>query len=219
MMFPQENLIIVQAWSTNQSQLDQRYSRGTFCWSSCLSSWTYGTSCQTLYCSQLLMTHWWRLTPLGQYSAKSSYEGFFHGSIQFQSCEHILKPWVQGKWRFIVWFVVHKCWTADQLAWWGLPHLELSPMWWGWGDRIDHLLTVYLHSCPVFFSWASSSLTFNRGSVLDDWWSRVNGVVTGPAAWYFKDSIPSSFLVHGPFRRTGTILSSMVITQIWLMPW
>ena len=37
--------------------------------------------------------HVWRLSPLGQYTAKSAYDTLFHGAISFEPCERIWKSW------------------------------------------------------------------------------------------------------------------------------
>ena len=68
--------------------------------------------------------HIWRLSPTGQYSAKSAYEHIFQGSTLFRPWERIWKTWPPGKCKFL-WLVEHdRCWTADRLAHRGLPCSE-----------------------------------------------------------------------------------------------
>lgn len=51
--------------------------------------------------------HIWRLSNSGQYSAKSTYEGFFLGSMLFRPYERIWKTWAPPKCRFFLWLVAH----------------------------------------------------------------------------------------------------------------
>lgn len=87
-------------------------------------------------------THCWRLSASRQYSAKSAYENFFQGSVQFQRWERIWKPWVPGKCHLLLWLVVHKrCWTMYQLALQSLPHPVCCPHCDQVDGTSDHQLT------------------------------------------------------------------------------
>jgi len=60
--------------------------------------------------------HHWCLSCSGIYLAKSSYEEFFQGSIQFWPCDRIWNTRAPSRCHFFMWIVTHKCcWTADQL--------------------------------------------------------------------------------------------------------
>lgn len=97
--------------------------------------------------------HRWRFSSSGQYSAKSAYEIFFQGSVQFQSWERIWKSWAPGKCRFFLWLVVHKrCWTADRLARRNLPHPTHCPHCDQDAETIDHLLTTCVFARQFWFS-------------------------------------------------------------------
>jgi hypothetical protein len=62
-------------------------------------------------------THFWRLSPTCQYSAKSAYEALFLRATNFSPWDRIWKTWAPPKCRFFMWLVAHKrCWTADRLA-------------------------------------------------------------------------------------------------------
>jgi hypothetical protein len=92
-------------------------------------------------------SHIWRLSSGGQYSAKSAYEGFFFGSMLFGHYERIWKTWALAKCRFFLWLVAHnKCWTADRLAWLGLPHPEPEqcPLRDQHDDTINHILISFV---------------------------------------------------------------------------
>ena len=61
--------------------------------------------------------HIWQFSSSGVYSAKSAYEGFFIGAVQFGPWGRIWKSWAPGKSKFFMWLVAHnRCWTADHLA-------------------------------------------------------------------------------------------------------
>jgi hypothetical protein len=47
--------------------------------------------------------HIWWLSPNGQYSAKTAYDGLFRGSTLFGLWERVWKTWARPKCRFFVW--------------------------------------------------------------------------------------------------------------------
>jgi hypothetical protein len=49
--------------------------------------------------------HFWRFTENRKYLAKTTYEGLFWGSVQFEPYERIWKSWVPPKCRYFIWLV------------------------------------------------------------------------------------------------------------------
>jgi hypothetical protein len=85
--------------------------------------------------------HIWRFSSNGQYSAKTTYEGFFIGATIFRPGEKIWKTWAPGKCSFFMWLVAHdRCWTANRLARPGLPHPQSCPMCDQAPESLNHLL-------------------------------------------------------------------------------
>jgi hypothetical protein len=57
-----------------------------------------------------------------------------------------------SKCRFFMWLAARKrCWTADSLAWRGLPHLERCPLCDQAEESIDHLLVFCVFSKQFWF--------------------------------------------------------------------
>jgi hypothetical protein len=74
-------------------------------------------------------THIWRLSPSGQYSAKSAYAALFQGDVHFEPVDRIWKSWDPGKCKFFIWLVHHNtCWTSDRLAKHGMDHPDCCPL-------------------------------------------------------------------------------------------
>ena len=97
--------------------------------------------------------HIWQFSSSGVYSAKSAYEGFFIGVVQFGPWERIWKSWAPGKCKFFMWLVAHnRCWTADRLAKRGLPHPERCPLCDQAEETISRLLVGVVFARQV---WAS----------------------------------------------------------------
>jgi len=123
--------------------------------------------------------HIWRLSPSGQYSAKSAYEHLFQGSTLFRPWERIWKTWAPGKCKFFLWLVEHdKCWTAYRLARRGLPCPKRCLLCDQEQETINHLLVScpfarqYLYSllCQVGLQQFAPQAT---DVVFDDWWDRL----------------------------------------------
>jgi hypothetical protein len=49
--------------------------------------------------------HFWRFTENRKYLVKTTYEGLFWGSVQFEPYERIWKSWVPPKCRYFIWLV------------------------------------------------------------------------------------------------------------------
>jgi hypothetical protein len=130
-------------------------------------------------------THFWRLSPTGQYSAKSAYEGLFLGATNFSPWDRIWKTWAPLKCRFFMWLVAHKrCWTADWLARHGLPHLECCPLCDQADESIDHLLVACVFTRQFWFYMFQKvgllglSPGVNEQSFYD-WWEGTDMAATG----------------------------------------
>jgi hypothetical protein len=86
-------------------------------------------------------------------AAKSAYEGFFIGAVQFRPWERIWKSWAPGKCKFFMWLVAHnRCWTADRLAKRGLPHPECCPLCDQAEETIEYLLISCVFSRQVWYN-------------------------------------------------------------------
>lgn len=79
-----------------------------------------------------------------------------------------------------MWLVVReRCWTADQLAWRGLPHPSYCPLCDKEEKYINHLLSTHMSSHENFgFSFYAESaynLTLLSDEIsFDDWWDRTS---------------------------------------------
>jgi hypothetical protein len=130
-------------------------------------------------------TNTWCFTSTGQYSAKSAYEAMFLGGTQFSQWERIWKTWAPPKCHFFMRLAARKrCWTADRLAWRGLPHPERCPLCDQAEESIDHLLVSCVFSRQFWFQLLQQvglhmiGTQLNEDS-LDCWWERTNMVVSG----------------------------------------
>jgi hypothetical protein len=87
--------------------------------------------------------HVFSIAPNGIYSAKTTYEGFFLGSVIFPHHKKIWKTWALPKCCFFIWLVAqNRLWTADRLAKRGLIHPEKCPFCDQEDETIDHLLVT-----------------------------------------------------------------------------
>ena len=89
-----------------------------------LSILHFGTSSLKCLCNRRLRTLISGASLVdGSYSAKSAYAGLPQGTFSFRSWVRIWKSWAPGKCQFFMWLVVRdRCWMADRLVKWGLPH-------------------------------------------------------------------------------------------------
>jgi hypothetical protein len=132
-------------------------------------------------------SHVWKFSASGSYSAKSAYEGFFNGAVQFRPWERIWKSWAPGKCKFFMWLVAHnRCWTADRLAKRGLPHPERCPLCDQAEETINHLLVSCAFSRQVWFNilqWVGlQGLSPQPEDIsFDDWWAGMNSGIDGQA--------------------------------------
>lgn len=123
-------------------------------------------------------THIWRLSPSGQYTAKSAYDALFQGSISFEPWERIWRSWCwhQASAIFFLWLAAHnRCWAADRLAHRNLPHPSLCPLCDQEEETINHLLVACVFSRQfwfVFLQRVGLSALAPQPSVssLEDWW-------------------------------------------------
>jgi hypothetical protein len=131
--------------------------------------------------------HIWLLSSSGNFTAKSSYDGFFIGSTTFRSWRRIWKSWAPGKYKFFMWLVAHgRCWTADRLARRGLPHPQSCLLCDQEEETMNHLLVSCVFSREVWFNilktvdlqHLSPSLD---SSSFDDWWENVSMTLISPS--------------------------------------
>jgi len=82
----------------------------------------------------------------------NQHEGFFLESTFFGPYERIWKSWAPPKCRFFMWLVAHdRCWTADRLARWGLPHPAQCPLCDQEEETINHLLVSCVFARQFWF--------------------------------------------------------------------
>jgi hypothetical protein len=86
----------------------------------------------------------WRLTPNGQYLAKSAYDVQFLGLIKSPMYNMVWKAWATPKAKFFAWLATqNRIWTADRLAKRGWPNCGLCPLCKQRVEFVDHL---FIHS-------------------------------------------------------------------------
>lgn len=129
--------------------------------------------------------HIWRLSNSGQYSAKSTYEGFFLGSMLFRPYERIWKTWAPNKCRFFLWLVAHnRCWTTDRLTRRGLPHPDQCPLCDQEDESINHLLVSCVFSRHFWYLLLRQvglhSLSPQPSDIyFDSWWEKASSATSG----------------------------------------
>jgi exonuclease III len=127
--------------------------------------------------------HIWRISSSGVYSAKSAYEILFQGAVYFRPALRIWKSHAPPKCRFFMWLVAHnRCWTADRLARRGLPHPAKCVLCDQEEEDIQHLMVGCVFARQVWFSLLRrvrlSQLAPQPQDIFDDWWERVEAVVS-----------------------------------------
>ena len=127
--------------------------------------------------------HIWQFSSSGVYSAKSAYEGFFIGAVQFGLWERIWKSWAPGKCKFFMLLVAHnRCWTADRLAKGGLPHLGRCLLCDQAEETIEHLLISCVFSRQVWYNilhkvGLQDLSPQPDNNSFDGWWASTNSGV------------------------------------------
>lgn len=97
-------------------------------------------------------THSWRFTGSGEFSTKSAYKAFFHGSVSFEPWKRIWKTWSPPKCKIFLWLAVrNRCWTADRLARRGLPHPEQCALCDQEDEDINHILISCVFAREFWF--------------------------------------------------------------------
>ncbi|WVZ63856.1 LOW QUALITY PROTEIN: hypothetical protein U9M48_013454 [Paspalum notatum var. saurae] len=90
--------------------------------------------------------HVWKLPTSGSYSNKSAYNAMFVGTIKFFPWRRLWKSWAPPKCKFFMWLAINnQCWTSDQLARHGLPHLPACPIC----DQAEETIHHILGSCVL----------------------------------------------------------------------
>jgi hypothetical protein len=139
-------------------------------------------------------THIWKLSPSGQYSAKSAYEALFFGSTFFEPAERIWRTWAPGKCRFFMWLVEHnRCWTADRLAKRGLPHPEHCPLCDQQEETIKHLLVSCVFSRQFWFELLRAvglhGLAPQQDESFEGWWKLRSSQLDGQPRKLFNSMV------------------------------
>ena len=71
----------------------------------------------------------WKLSPNGEYSAKSAYKAQFMGAILTPMNKVIWKVWAPPKVKFFAWLAIqNRVWTADRLERRGMQNCGLCPL-------------------------------------------------------------------------------------------
>ncbi|GJN24972.1 hypothetical protein PR202_gb12751 [Eleusine coracana subsp. coracana] len=126
-----------------------------------------------------LDSHHWKLVSIGRYSAKSTYEALFQGSVLFEPCDRIWKTWSPPKCKFFMWLVAHiRFWTADRLARRNLPHPENCVLCDKEDETIKHILTGCVFARQFWWLWLQRvELAALAPQPTDDhfheWWSKA----------------------------------------------
>jgi hypothetical protein len=122
-------------------------------------------------------SHSWRLESSGSFSSKSAYQAFFNGSTFFEPWCLIWKSWVPSKCKVFLWLSVwNKCWIADLLAKWNLPHPNHYPLCDQADETIQHLLTscVFTRDFWCFTPIGLQQCVSNsRERTFAEWWQKA----------------------------------------------
>jgi hypothetical protein len=119
----------------------------------------------------------------GEYSAKTAYQRFLAGSMEFEPGKRIWKSWAPPKCKFFIWLAsLNRCWTADRLAHRGLDHPVKCVLCDQQQETIQHILVSCVFSrnlwwqilCKVGLQLVAPGL---ETSIFQDWWSMAEGLV------------------------------------------
>lgn len=104
--------------------------------------------------------HTWKLSSLGKYSSKSTYEAMFVGTIKVSPWKLIWKSWVPSNCKLFMWLAINNhCWTSDKLAKRGSPHHPACPFCDQAEETIHHIFCACVLAREVW-CWVL------RGSIL-----------------------------------------------------
>jgi hypothetical protein len=96
--------------------------------------------------------HIWRLSPLGEYTAKLAYDALFRVLLALDLMK-VFGKHGPPKCRFFLCTVAHKrCWIADILARRGVPHLGKCPLCDQEDEDIQHLLISCVFARHFWYS-------------------------------------------------------------------
>jgi hypothetical protein len=124
----------------------------------------------------------WRLTPSGNYTAKSAYELQLLGSTASHMNKTIWKAWAPPEVKFFAWLANQgRIWTADRLAKRGWPNCGLCPLCKQCTESTEHL---FVHCRFTIRLWGLvkdwlglTSLNATEWTSLDTqgWWNFMAG--------------------------------------------
>jgi hypothetical protein len=96
--------------------------------------------------------HIWRFESSGQFTSRSVYLAFFHGSVGFEPWHRLWKSWAPSKCKVFLWLAIqNKCWTADRLASRGLPHPSSCALCDQEDEDVQHILTTCVFARQFWF--------------------------------------------------------------------
>jgi len=116
----------------------------------------------------------WKWTTDATYSARSAYQAFFHGRIQFKGATPIWKAWAPMKVKFFTWLAVKgRIWTADRRHRRGLTTDTDCRLCDQEVETADHLLCTCSFTKQVWHSLFTALGYQNPPHVADcflEWW-------------------------------------------------
>ncbi|GJM95772.1 hypothetical protein PR202_ga12550 [Eleusine coracana subsp. coracana] len=127
--------------------------------------------------------HFWNLDASGIYSSKSAYKAFHNRAIMFEPWRRVWKSWAPPKCKMFLWLAIrNRCWTADRLARWSLPHLAQCPLCNQEDEMVQHLLTSCVFARQFWFKLLEPLgqqdriPSTNTGSFADCWQKTIKKV-------------------------------------------
>jgi hypothetical protein len=116
----------------------------------------------------------WKLTPSGQYTARSAYQAQFVGSTLTNFNNIIWRVWAPPKCKFFSWLAVqNRLWTADRLARRGWPHNSCCVLCYLNEESGFHL---FVECCFTKHIWAELSLWASSTEIHHSAWQPVDSV-------------------------------------------
>jgi hypothetical protein len=141
----------------------------------------------------------WKLTPDGQYSAKSAYELQFMGATLSSMDKTVWKVWAPPKVKFFAWLAnQNRIWTADRLTKRGWPNCGLCPLCKQCTETIDHLLVHCRYTTRL---WGLIKVWMGLNDLQPAQWANLD-----MAAWW-------SMMAGG--RKAMASLTLLVSWEVW----
>jgi hypothetical protein len=131
----------------------------------------------------------------GECSARTAYQHFLAGSVDFEPGERIWKSWAPPKCKFFIWLAsLNRCWTADRLArrgpdTRGNAFFDLCDQQ---QETIQHILISCVFSRNIWWQILSrvGLQLVSPGlevSMFQDWWSVAEGLVPILQKWFQRN--------------------------------